>query len=111
MTEPGTPWKVALNHKNEPIIHREGSQVADAIFLDYAQAVEFMRAANEYPKLQAQLAERQAEIERLRGYCVRSLSVIADAIMHGMPITKEIADLRNCLVRQKAAALKENSDA
>lgn len=46
-----------------------------------------------------QLRKRVEELEAL---CRRSLNIIADAILHGMPITEDIADLRNRLVQIKS---------
>lgn len=39
-----------------------------------------------------------AEIERLRDLNRRALGIISDAIMHGMPITPEVAAVRNAIV-------------
>ena len=39
------------------------------------------------------------ELERLKGLNKRALAIITDAIMHGMPITPEVADVRNQIVK------------
>ena len=43
----------------------------------------------------------QAGIERLTELNTRALAIIADAIMHGMPITGEVAAVRNAIVCDK----------
>lgn len=42
--------------------------------------------------------ELKAEVERLRALTVRAMSIITNAIMHGMPITEEVAAVRNEIV-------------
>lgn len=60
-------------------------------------------AADKYQTLQADNAELRKQVEGLRKACELAMPVIADAIMHGMPVTREVADARNKL----AAALSQ----
>jgi len=69
---------------------------------EYAGLTEYA----EFTKLCAMTSlvrDQQAEIERLRSLNSRAMNIIAEAIMHGMPITEEVAAVRNEIVTTKAA--------
>ena len=51
-----------------------------------------------YEVLLAHYRESQAEVERLRVLNQRAMAIIADAIVHGMPITEEVSAVRNEIV-------------
>ena len=42
-----------------------------------------------------EIVELREEVERLQALGRRAVAIIADAICHGMPITQEVADVRN----------------
>ena len=42
-----------------------------------------------------EIVELREEVERLQSLSRRAVAIIADAICHGMPITREVADVRN----------------
>lgn len=55
------------------------------------------RCENAYSP-QSVVKEMEAEIERLRNLNNRALAIITGAIMHGMPVTEEVAAVRNEIV-------------
>lgn len=52
-----------------------------------------------------------AEVERQDALLKRAMAIITDAIMHGMPITQEVADVRNEIVCKKNPCKHEWIDA
>lgn len=48
-----------------------------------------------YAELAAQLAEAEQQLQKAREACDIAFHVICNAIKHGMPITKNVADARN----------------
>ena len=63
----------------------------EVVTIDFARSLE---VANQ---------QAMAEIVRLQILNRRALAIITDAIMHGMPITPEIADVRNQIVQIPSA--------
>lgn len=55
-------------------------------------------ARDEAERLAAEVARLAAENARQHTLLRRSLAIIADAIGHGMPITEEVAAVRNEIV-------------
>jgi hypothetical protein len=49
----------------------------------------------------AERDEARTKVEELERLCVNARGIIVDAIMHGMPVTQQVADVRNGLVKIK----------
>jgi hypothetical protein len=52
---------------------------------------------SEIDSLRSKLADAERERDGLREACEKALPVIANAIVHGMPVTPQVADARNSL--------------